>query len=112
MRDIKNLFLEKHPLVFKDENPFLNKILIVFPQFVFGSLLTQFLFKSRSNLMIRMTGGRWKKIFQKLSITPPKQNEKKPKLSYQQEIDSQGKMNLHLYFTYSKIICGHFISLM
>lgn len=95
MRDKKNLFLAKHPLVFKDENPFLNKILIVFTQFVFGSLLTQFLFKSRSNLMIRMTGGGWKKIFQKLSITPPKQNEKKPKLSYQQEIESQGKMNFH-----------------
>ena len=81
----------------KCENPFLEQnVTIVFTVVVFGSLLTQFIFKSRSNL-ITMTGGGWKKIFQKLSITS-KRNEKKPKLSYQQEIESQGKLNL--YFTY------------
>ena len=86
----------------KYENPFLEQnVTIVFTVVVFGSLLTQFIFKSRSNL-ITMTGGGWKKIFQKLSITPSKRNEKKPKLIYQHEIESQG-INLYLHFSYPKI---------
>ena len=49
-----------------------------------------------------MAGGRWKKIFQKLSISASKRNEKKPKLNYHQELESQGRYNLHFDISIDK----------
>ena len=46
---------------------------------------------------MRMTRGGWKKIFQKLSISTSKRNEKKPNLNYHQEVESQGKL-IYLHF--------------
>lgn len=92
----KNKSSSHPPIVFEDENPFLlENVLIVFKKFVFGSVFTQFLFQSRWSL-IRMAGGGWKKIFQKLSISRSKRKEKKPKLNYHQENESQGNLNFHL----------------